>query len=81
MDRNEFLYGTIIRAFNIIRKITGGQLILFAMISDALAADPFTRAGFVGAIAKLLVLFDPAFHGGSRVIQNAVKDRSVLFLS
>ena len=62
MKGKEFFDGTVVGFFDIVRKVTGGQLILIAVISDALTADPFTGAGLVGTIAMLLIRLDLAFH-------------------
>jgi len=64
MKLQEFFYRAIIGLFNIVWKITGGQLILGPVVSHALAADSFAGAGVVGTIATLLVGLDLAFHLG-----------------
>jgi hypothetical protein len=60
--RKEFFYGTVVRLFDVLREITGRQLILAPVISHAIAADPFARARIVRAITAFLVNLDLAFH-------------------
>jgi len=62
MKRKEFFDGTVVCLFDIVRKITGGQLILTSVVSYTLATDPFARARVVGAIAAFFINLDLAFH-------------------
>ncbi len=62
MKRKKFFHGSIIRFFDIVGEITGGQLVLTSMVSHTLATDPLARAGFVGTIAAFLVDLDLTFH-------------------
>ena len=62
MKRKEFFDGTIVCLFDIVGKITGGQLVLTSMVSHTLATDPFARARVVGAIAAFLIDLNLAFH-------------------
>jgi hypothetical protein len=58
----EFLDGSVISFFDVVGKITGGQLVLTPVVGHALTADPLAGAGIIGAIAMLLIGFDLAFH-------------------
>jgi hypothetical protein len=62
MEGKEFLHRAVVGFFNIIGKITGGQLILAPVVRDAFAADPFAGTGVVRTIAAFLVDLELAFH-------------------
>ena len=62
MKFEKFLYRTVVGFFNVVRKITGRQLVLISMVSHALAANPLAGARFVGAITVLFVGFELTFH-------------------
>ena len=62
MKREKFLHRPVISSFDILGKITGGQLVLTPVVSHALTTDPFAGARVVGTIATLLVDLDLAFH-------------------
>ena len=60
---NEPLYGTVIGPLYILRKIARWQLTRLLMVSDAFAANAFSAAGLVGAVAIRFVLLDSTlFH-------------------
>jgi hypothetical protein len=54
--------GTVVRPFNIRGEETAGQLVLFAVIGNTLAAFPFPGTGFIGAGALTFIFFHMAFH-------------------
>jgi hypothetical protein len=53
---------SVISALAVIGKAAGGQLTAGQMITQAIAAIPFPRAGFVTAIAIFKILLGFAFH-------------------
>jgi hypothetical protein len=56
----------VIGPLNFRRKETGGQFARFPMIADTLAANTFTRAWLISAIAFGFIVLDFAFfHPGS----------------
>ena len=61
--------GTVIRSFHVIREKAGRKLLHLPMVLKAFAADAFTAAGLIGAVAVLKVLVFVAFsHGRLQVI-------------
>ena len=60
---NEPLYGTVIGPLHILGEIASWQLTRPLMVSDAFAANAFSAAGLVGAVAIRFVLLDfTLFH-------------------
>jgi hypothetical protein len=57
------LEGSVVGLFGILREETSRQLPFGKMIGDAVAADAFAAAGFIGAVARCQVLFFFAVHG------------------
>jgi len=53
----------IVCFFRLLRKAATGELPHFQMIGNALATDPFSGAGFIGAVAFFKVLLPITFHG------------------
>lgn len=70
MKCKKSLNGPIICFFDILRKITGGQLILTPVVGYALTTNPFARTGVVGAIAMFLVDFGMTFHNRQKPFTN-----------
>jgi hypothetical protein len=64
-----FFDRAIVGLFNVVGKITGGQLVLTAVVGDAFAADPFARAGVVGAITVFFINLGLAFHRNNTSVQ------------
>ena len=62
MKRKKFFHRPVICFFDVLGKITGGQLVLTPVVSHAFTADPFPGTGLVGTVAALLVDLDLAFH-------------------
>lgn len=56
------LEGTVVGLFGIRGEAAAGQLPVFQMMLDALAADAVSRTSSIGAGAFLGILFFPAFH-------------------
>lgn len=54
--------GTVIGAFGIGRKTAGGQLSVFNVILQAIAAKAFARARFIAAVAALEIFILFAVH-------------------
>jgi len=67
--------GTVIGFFHPVRKTASGKLAHFQMIANAFTADPFSRTGFVGAIAIVKILFFLTLHNlppkKYRILNNA----------
>jgi hypothetical protein len=63
MDFNESSQGPVISPFHVIGKEAGGELFHAPVILDAFAADAFTTARVIGAVAILeIFIFLTFFH-------------------
>ncbi len=60
MARKEFLDRPVVRLFDVIRKVAGGQLVLASMIGNAIATYPFSGTRL---IVKPGVFFLPKTTG------------------
>lgn len=57
--------GAVVSAFSVFGETASGQLAAAKVIGDTLAANPFTLAGFIGAIAFFQIFGFMAFHSNS----------------
>lgn len=62
MKLQKFGDRTVVGPFDLVGKITGGQLMLTPVIGHTLATNPLAGARLVGAIAVFLIDRDLAFH-------------------
>jgi hypothetical protein len=58
----EVFKGAVVGTLRILVEATGGKLPRSEVIPQAVAADPFTAARFIGTVAQLYGLFFLAFH-------------------
>jgi len=62
MHAEKCFEGTVVGSFNLIRKKARRDLALATVVGQALAADPFPRAGLVGTVAVFFIGCNLAFH-------------------